>query len=81
MMTILSADMATIPNESVKKIMQKYFGLQITDDAAGAMARILEKRAKKISAFAVNNAKKEKRQKVTKEDIQEYVLNVGTDGE
>lgn len=79
MMKILSAEMATIPKQAVKKIFGKYFGLQITDDGADALARVLEKKAKRISAFAVSNAKKEKRNKITKKDIQDYVLKVGSD--
>ena len=79
MMKILSADMATIPKQAVKKIFSRYFGLQITDEGAGALARVLEKKAKSISAFAVKNARKDKRNKVTKADIQEYVLKVGSD--
>ena len=42
MMKILSADMATIPKQAVKKIFNKYFGLQITDKGADALARVLE---------------------------------------
>jgi histone H3/H4 len=79
MMKILSADMATIPKQAVKKIFNKYFGLQITEDGASALARLLEKKAKKISAYAVKNAKKEKRDKITKKDIEDYVLKVGSD--
>lgn len=79
MMKILSADMATIPKQAVKKIFNKYFGLQITDKGADALARVLEKKAKRISAFAVKNAKKDKRDKVTKKDIEDYVLKVDSD--
>ena len=79
MMKILSAEMASIPKQAIKKMVQGYFGLQITDDAAGALAKLLERRARKISRFAVKNAKKEKREKVTKKDIQEYVLKIGLD--
>ena len=79
MMKILSAEMANIPKKSIKKMIQGSFGLQITDDAAGALAQLLERRARRISKFAVLNAKKEKRNKVTKKDIEEYVLKVGID--
>ncbi len=71
--------MASIPTESIKKIVRKEFGLQITDDAALALAKMLESKAKRISRFAVANAKKRKRDKITKDDIQEYVLRVGRD--
>ena len=76
-MKILSAEMATIPKQAVKKLLKLHFGLKMTDDAAEALARILEKRAKKISKFAVRNAKKAKRVKVTKQDIEEFVLREG----
>jgi histone H3/H4 len=76
-MKILSAEMATIPKQSVKKLLKKHFGLKMTEEAAEALARILEKRAKKISKFAVKNAKKEKRDRVTKKDIEEFVLREG----
>jgi histone H3/H4 len=79
MMKILSAEMATIPKQAVKKIFNKYFGLQITEEGAGAIARLLEKKAKKISSFAVKNAKKDNRDKVTKKDIEDYILKVGSD--
>jgi histone H3/H4 len=79
MMKILSAEMATIPKQAVKKIFGEHFGLQLTDDGAEALARVLEKKAKSISAYAVKNAKKEKRNKVTKKDIQDYVLKESSD--
>ncbi len=79
MMKILSAEMATIPKQAVKEIFGKYFGLQLTDDGADALARVLEKKAKSISEYAVKNAKKDKRNKVTKKDIQDYVLKVDSD--
>ena len=75
----MSAEMASIPKQAIKKMVQESFGLQITDDAAGALARLLERRARKISKFAVKNARKEKRGKVMKKDVQEYVLKVGLD--
>lgn len=71
--------MANIPAESIKRIVNKEFGLQITDDAARALAKMLESKAKRISKFAVANAKKRKKGKITKDDIQEYVLKVGRD--
>ena len=78
-MKILSAEMANIPKQAIKKMIQRSFGLQITNDAAAALADVLEKWARKISKYAVGNAKKEKRNKVVKKDIEEYVLKVGLD--
>ena len=71
--------MANIPTQAIKKMIQNNFGLQITDDAAAALARMLEKKAESISRFAVKNAKKGKRNKVTKQDIEEYVMRTGLD--
>ncbi len=78
-MKILSAEMATIPTQAIKRMVLHSFGLKITDDAARAMAQELERKAKRISRFAVSNAKKEKRNKVTKKDIEEYVMKIGLD--
>ena len=75
-MKILSTDkMASIPKAYIKKFVKKSFGANITDDGAAEMIKILEKRAKEISSYAVVNAKKRNREgKVTKEDIMEYTL-------
>ena len=71
--------MANIPKQAIKKLIKKYFKVNISDDGAVAIASILENKAKRISKFAVNNAKKEKRDRVTKKDIEEYVLKIGLD--
>ncbi len=71
--------MAGIPKQAIKKMIKQKFGLQITEDAAGVLALMLEKKARKISEFAVGNAKKNKRGKVIKKDIEDYVIKVGMD--
>ena len=71
--------MANIPKQAIKKLIKSYFKVNISDDGAVALARILENKAKRISKFAVRNAKKEKRDRVTKKDIEEYVLKIGLD--
>lgn len=71
--------MANIPKQAIKKLIRKYFKVNISDDGAAALAGILEKKAKRISKFAVNNARREKRDRVTKKDIEEYVLKIGLD--
>ncbi len=71
--------MANIPKQAIKKLIKNYFKVNISDDGALALARILENKAKRISKFAVRNAKKEKRDRVTKKDIEEYVLKIGLD--
>lgn len=78
MMKILSADtVATIPNSAIKGMIKKYAKASITDDGAAAIAAILERKAKEIAKFAVKNAKKGSRDKVTKEDISAYTFNEG----
>jgi histone H3/H4 len=75
MMKILSADnMATIPSSSVKAMVKKHFGSDITDDGAEEMARILEEKANKMASFAVKNARTDGRVKVTKKDIAKYLM-------
>jgi len=71
--------MANIPKQAIKKLIKSYFKVNISDDGAIALAKILENKAKKISRFAVKNAKRERRDRVTKKDIEEYVLKVGLD--
>lgn len=78
-MKILSAEMAKIPKQAIQKMIHRSFGFKITDDAANAMAKMLERKAKSISRFAVKNASHDKRTKVTKKDIEEYVMRVGLD--
>ncbi|MEM3554669.1 MAG: hypothetical protein QXU79_02485 [Candidatus Micrarchaeaceae archaeon] len=74
-MRILSADtMAGIPDDAVRSFVKKYAKAKITDDAVKEIARILNTEAAKISRFAVKNAKREKRNKITKKDIMDYVL-------
>jgi histone H3/H4 len=70
---------ANIPKQAIKKLIKKYFKVNISDDGAVALARILENKAKRISKFAVKNAQREKRERVTKKDIEEYVLKIGLD--
>lgn len=67
--------MVRIPNESIKRIIKEYVKVNITEDGASAIAKILEGKAKTISKFAVRNAKKEGRSKITKEDILKYIMN------
>ncbi len=71
--------MANIPKQAIKKLIKNYFKVNISDDGAVALARILDDKAKRISKFAVRNAKREKRDRVTKKDIEEYVLKIGLD--
>ncbi len=66
--------MATISRGSIKALIKKKFGASITKGGVDELARILESEAKEISSFAVQNAKKNKRDKVTRSDIRDYVV-------
>ncbi len=71
--------MAKISKQAVKEIVRRYAKINITDDAIEEMTKMLETEAKRISNFAVSNAKKEKRNKITRKDIMDYVLkNAGS---
>jgi len=75
MMRILSADfMAQLSRDNIKKLVKKYTNANITDDGADAIAKLLEKKAREISSFAVKKAKEKKKDKITKEEINEYIL-------
>lgn len=75
-MTILSADMmANIPKQAIKKLIKLYANVNITDDGAAALGKILEKKARTISKYAVKNAKKQGREKITKDDVTKYVID------
>ena len=74
-MRILSADfMAQLSRDNIKKLVKKYTNANITDDGADAIAKLLEKKAREISSFAVRKAKEKKKDKITKEEINEYIL-------
>lgn len=66
--------MASIPNEAIKKLVKRYANANITDDGAREIAQILEKEAERISKQVVKSAKSEKREKITRQDIIEYLM-------
>jgi histone H3/H4 len=74
---ILSADYMKISNATVKKIVEKGSGVVISDSAASAIARILEKKAKSIAKHAVRRAKDKGRNTVQSEDIDYYRMKFG----
>lgn len=67
--------MASIPKASIKKFVKRRFKANITDEGAEEIVKILEEKANEISKYAVTNAKKEKREKVTRSDVMKYVIN------
>ena len=66
--------MGKISRDSIKKLIKKHFAVSVTDGGADEIAKILEGEAKRISDFAVKNAEKNRRDKVTNKDIKEYVI-------
>ena len=63
-----------ISRDAIKKLIKKHFEVSVTDGGADEIAKILEVEAERISNFAVKNAKKNRRDKVTKRDIHDYVI-------
>ncbi|MDE1768735.1 MAG: hypothetical protein KGH64_06540 [Candidatus Micrarchaeota archaeon] len=66
--------MATISRSAIKELIKKKFKANITKNGVDELARILELEAKRISSFAVQNAKRSKRDKVTRSDIRQYAI-------
>lgn len=66
--------MATISRNSIKVLIKRKFKANITEGGVDELARILENEAKKISSFAVQNAKKKRRDRVTRSDIRDYIV-------
>lgn len=66
--------MASIPKASIKKFVKRYFKANITDEGAEEIVKILEEKAREISKYAVGNAKREEREKVTRTDVMKYVM-------
>lgn len=65
-----------ISNASIKKIVKKS-DVQISDSAANAIAKLLEKKARTIAKYAVKRAKKNGRDTVLSEDVDYYRLKFG----
>jgi histone H3/H4 len=68
--------MPKIPKAVIKELV-KDRGLRLNEKAADAITKILEKKAKEIAEYAVKNAKKNNREKITKEDIEAYIMKYG----
>jgi histone H3/H4 len=79
MRRILSADMVFIWKRYPKVRLRKSqrTDIIITEKAAEAIAKLLEEKAKRISEYAVERAKKKKRATITEEDINAYRLTFG----
>ncbi|MDE1868786.1 MAG: NFYB/HAP3 family transcription factor subunit [Candidatus Micrarchaeota archaeon] len=69
--------MPKISASSIKKLVKDSSGVTISNSAADAISRILEKKAKRIAKYAVKRAKDKKRSTVLEEDIDTYRLKFG----
>ena len=71
--------MERIPKSSIKKIIKNGSNpdIIISDSAANAIARLLEKKARRIAKYAVQRARKKRRGTITEEDIDAYKLRFG----
>lgn len=68
--------MSKIPKNAVKKLVRKK-GIVVSDEAAGAIAKILEAKAAEIAKYAVARAKKKGRSAILSEDIDTYRIKHG----
>lgn len=67
-----------ISKATVKKLINGSGGsVVISDSAASAIALILEKKATRISKYAVKRAKANKRNTVLQEDVENYKIRFG----
>ena len=76
--TILSADnMGKISAAAIKRMVNGKNGIKMSDQAAAAIAEMLEKKASRIAKYAVGRAKSRKRGTVLEEDIESYRVRFG----
>ena len=69
--------MAKISNAVIKRMVKEQSGITVSNSAADAIARLLEKKAKCIAKYAVKRAKKDGRKTVLENDIDSYRLKFG----
>ncbi len=77
MMMILSTDKKIISPDSIKKLMSNKKDIILSQEAINEIIEILEKKAKIISKYAVERAKKKNRETILKEDIESYLFEFG----
>ncbi|MGC8567749.1 MAG: histone-like protein [Candidatus Micrarchaeia archaeon] len=56
----------------IKKFVWESFHVKISDQAAGALVDLLNKKASSIAKYAVKSAKKDKRTTILEKDIKKY---------
>ncbi len=66
-----------IPIAAVKKLVMGKYGIKIDDEAAAAMAKMLDDKASEIAKYAVEHAKSSNSGRVTAEDVEAYTLDTG----
>ena len=69
--------MYKISKQTIKKLVKDSPSILISDSAAIAIAKILEKKAKRIAKYAVKRAKTKNRSTVLEEDIDTYRIKFG----
>lgn len=71
--------MENLSKASIKKIIKEGSNpdIIISDEAAEAIAKLLEEKAKQIAAYAVERAKRKQRETITEEDIEAYMVVSG----
>ncbi|MCL5117225.1 MAG: NFYB/HAP3 family transcription factor subunit [Candidatus Marsarchaeota archaeon] len=76
-MMILSTEKKIISKESIKKLVANKKDITLSENAIDEIIDILEKKAKIISKYAVERAKKKNRETILKEDIEAYLFESG----
>ncbi|MGC9190616.1 MAG: histone-like protein [Candidatus Micrarchaeia archaeon] len=69
--------MAGLSKAAVKKLIKGRSNIAISDEAAAAIAEMLEKKAASIARYAVKRAERKKRKIILDEDIDEYRMKFG----
>ena len=77
MMILSTEKTAIISKSSIKKLLEHKKNIVLTDKAMDEVIKLLEKKAKNISRYAVNRAKKKNRAMILKEDIESYAIECG----
>jgi histone H3/H4 len=66
-----------LSKSDIKKMIEKEAKIRVSDDAADAIAALLEAKARMIAKYAVGRAKRTGRRTVLTEDVDTYRLKFG----